>query len=102
MKKIQITFDCPDEETYLQVLGISKSFKEKLSGFAEVNIKEDISTISDEWVIEFGNHLGCKVSVTTNQITVLNACNGWGDGIPIEQIKIFRPNDTTPEKINLP
>lgn len=40
MKKIQITFDCPDEETYLQVLGISKSFKEKLSGFSEVNIKE--------------------------------------------------------------
>lgn len=49
MKKIQITFDCPDEETYLQVLGISKSFKEQLSGFAEVNIKEHESPADGEY-----------------------------------------------------
>ena len=38
--------------------------------------------------IDFGNHLRCKLKVENNQITVEGAINGWGDGVPLEQVVI--------------
>jgi hypothetical protein len=38
--------------------------------------------------IDFGNHLRCKLKVQNNQITVEGAINGWGDGVPLEQVVI--------------
>ena len=38
--------------------------------------------------IDFGNHLRCKLKVENNQIKVEGAINGWGDGVPLEQVVI--------------
>ncbi len=38
--------------------------------------------------VDFGNHLRCKLKVENNQITVEGAINGWGDGVPLEQVVI--------------
>jgi hypothetical protein len=39
--------------------------------------------------IDFGNHIRCKIKVENNQITVEGAINGWGDGVPLDQVVIF-------------
>ena len=36
--------------------------------------------------IDFGNHLRCKIKVTDNGIEVEGAINGWGDGVPLDEV----------------
>ena len=36
--------------------------------------------------IDFGNHLRCKIKVTDKGIEVEGAMNGWGDGIPLDEV----------------
>ncbi len=36
--------------------------------------------------IDFGNHLRCKIKVTDNGIEVEGAMNGWGDGVPLNEV----------------
>jgi hypothetical protein len=38
--------------------------------------------------IDFGNHLRCKIKVTDNKIEVEGAMNGWGDGVPLDEVVI--------------
>ena len=38
--------------------------------------------------IDFGNHLRCKIKVTYNGIEVEGAINGWGDGVPLNEVVV--------------
>jgi hypothetical protein len=38
--------------------------------------------------IDFGNHLRCKIKVTDNGIEVEGAINGWGDGVPLDEVVV--------------
>lgn len=38
--------------------------------------------------IDFGNHLRCKIKVTDNGIEVEGAMNGWGDGVPLDEVVV--------------
>lgn len=38
--------------------------------------------------IDFGNHLRCKIKVTDNRIEVEGAINGWGDGVPLDEVVV--------------
>lgn len=49
-----------------------------------------------KYQIEFGNHVGAEISVKNNQIKVETAMNGWGDKIPLEQIKIIPEKPLVP------
>jgi hypothetical protein len=44
--------------------------------------------------IRFGNHLCCKIKVTKDGIEVIGAMNGWGDGVPLNDIVILPLNNT--------
>lgn len=78
---------------------LSPKFTEKLNSMP----KEDI----DKWTeldqlraeneklreclmfeISFGNHLQCKIEVKNGHIEVKDAINGWGDNVPLSEIKI--------------
>jgi hypothetical protein len=43
--------------------------------------------------IDFGNHLRCKVKITDGKIEVEGAINGWGDGVPLEQVVVLELNE---------
>lgn len=43
--------------------------------------------------IDFGNHLRCRIKVTDKGIEVEGAMNGWGDGVPLDQVVIADVND---------
>ena len=43
--------------------------------------------------IDFGNHMRCKLKITDGKIEVEGAVNGWGDGVPLEQVVILELND---------
>lgn len=38
--------------------------------------------------IDFGNHLRCKIKVTDAGVEVEAAVNGWGDGVPLNEVVI--------------
>jgi len=38
--------------------------------------------------IDFGNHLRCKIKVADNGIKVEGAINGWGDGVPLDEVVV--------------
>jgi vacuolar-type H+-ATPase subunit I/STV1 len=42
-----------------------------------------------EWILEFGNHLQAHIKVTPEGIEVIRAVNGWGDSVPLSEVKIF-------------
>ena len=42
-----------------------------------------------EWILEFGNHLQAHIKVTDAGIEVIHAVNGWGDSVPLSEVKIL-------------
>ena len=44
--------------------------------------------VSELYEINFDGHLKCQIEVAEGKLNVLKAMNGWGDGIPTEDIKI--------------
>ena len=38
--------------------------------------------------IDFGNHLRCKIKVTDAGVEVEAVVNGWGDGVPLNEVVI--------------
>ena len=49
--------------------------------------KEDAPQ-GNRYEIEFGNHLAAGIEIIDNIPTVYGAVNGWGNGVPISEIKI--------------
>lgn len=51
---------------------------------------KSLAEIKDEVVyeIEFGNHLACRIIVSRDGLNIAGAMNGWGDAVPVEEIKI--------------
>ena len=43
--------------------------------------------------IDFGNHLRCKLQICNNQVTVIGAVNGWGNGVPLYEVKIIEVDE---------
>ena len=43
--------------------------------------------------IDFGNHLRCKLKITDGKIEVEGAINGWGEGVPLDEVVILKLND---------
>jgi len=36
--------------------------------------------------LEFGNHLRAKMIIEDGKMKVVSAVNGWGDGVPLDEI----------------
>lgn len=38
------------------------------------------------YLIDFGNHLRCKLKIDNGKIKVEGAINGWGNSVPLDEI----------------
>ena len=52
---------------------------------AELPSEEEIKT----YEVDFSGHLKCKMLICKNRIEVTGAMNGYGNGIPLSEIKII-------------
>ncbi len=55
---------------------------------ANSGVVETPKSEARHYEISFGNHLQCLIEVTNNEIKVTDAVNGWGDNVPLAEIKI--------------
>lgn len=53
-------------------------------------LKEEVERLKDpkEYRVEFGNHLACGINVNQGVLTVTGAIDGWGNGVPSDEISI--------------
>src|SRR5690554_4145308 len=69
---------------------INKMSKENKTLDKQKNGNDFIADVSSRFYqIDFGNHLRCKLKITDGKIEVEGAINGWGDGVPLEQVVIL-------------
>lgn len=46
-----------------------------------------------EWEIDFGGDVLAGLEINNNEPKIIGAMNGWGDGVPLEQVVILELND---------
>jgi len=71
-----------------------KMSKENKTSDKQQNGNDFIADVSSRFYqIDFGNHLRCKLKITDGKIEVEGAINGWGNGVPLEEVVILELND---------
>lgn len=58
--------------------------------------KQVASKTSSTYQITFGSHLMAGITVTDNNIEIEGAVDGWGNGIPVDQIVITKQEKDKP------
>jgi hypothetical protein len=72
-----------------------KNEKMALSGFIietaplPSELSDNLVCLSKDYQIDFGNHLRTQIKVSNNKIQVEGAINGWGNGVPLNEIKVI-------------
>lgn len=64
--------------------------------YADYCVEKAGESEPNTYEIDFGNHLRCQIKVSNNRIEVEGAMNGWGDGVPLSEVKIT-PLPKTPK-----
>ena len=69
-----------------------KKLTELLEEYANLALRVH-DVVGRSYQIDFGNHLRCKLKITDGKIEVEGAINGWGEGVPLDEVVILKLND---------
>jgi hypothetical protein len=100
-KALKSLFENPSEAMKLSTDLINKIGSDLGLDISNLEKREKICLISwdlnclptKKYEIDFGTHLRCGIEVTNNEINILGAIDGWGEGVSEDVITIMRIDD---------
>ena len=85
------------EEMFLAELGINTKEEIELAYGGKIKLTELLKSYekhccaelpTKKYEIDFGTHLRCGIEVTNNELNILGAIDGWGNGVSKDLIVI--------------